>query len=104
MKLWVRIGISVLTGWSFYTMVLLIAGSAEISETVNSWLLWHVPAVVALAGNGPILGHDANGAPIYEGTPVHFAFFIIGLASGFGIYPLIVFSALTVWSRIKARG
>ena len=104
MKLRVRVGIAVLIGWAFYTMLLLTAGSAEISESIKSWLLWNVPAFVALAGNGPILGQDANGAPIYEGTPVHFLFFIIGLTSGFGIYPLIVFGALTIWSRIKARG
>jgi hypothetical protein len=60
-------------------------------------LLWQVRIFLFIAGKGPILGYDAQGNPLYEGTPVHELAAYFGIFVGFLIYSLIFYK---LFSRI----
>lgn len=90
-----RILLSIFAGWLIAGALIFIAFIAA-SKKIAMILLWNVGLFVALAGNGPLLGYDAQGNPMYEGTPVHFVFGLLGILSGFLIYPMIVFVILSV--------
>lgn len=81
-------------------IVLILFGTNIDNKTVSSILLWNVSVFIALAGNGPLLGHDTQENPMYEGTPVHLIFGLFGLASGFLIYPIFVFLLLTIVDKL----
>lgn len=81
-------------------IVLILFGTNIDNKTVSSILLWNVSFFIALAGNGPLLGYDQQGNPMYEGTPVHVFFALFGFASGFLIYPIFVFLILTIVDKL----
>ena|SRR5438105_15927471 len=84
-----RFGISLFAGWAIYIVLLIVGFNLDRPSVARSILLWNIEAFIKLAGNGPILGYDASGQPIYEGTPVHFFFGLAGLAGGFFDLPAI---------------
>lgn len=92
MNTWLKLLISVVIGWIIAAVLLFVAG--WLSESWQSILLWHWGPIYSLAGNGPILGHRPDGTPMYEGTPVHMLFGLIGLFAGFLIYPTVI---LIIW-------
>jgi hypothetical protein len=61
---------------------------------ISSSILWQVTTVqwsVALfLGPGPLLGYDASGQPMYEGTPIHMVAAYIGLLFGAIVYSIII--------------
>ncbi len=97
-----RILLSITTGWLVAGILILIAFSLG-SKKIAAILLWNVGLFMILAGNGPLLGYDAQGNPMYEGTPVHLFFGFLGLLSGFLIYPLIVFLILSIANKFYSR-
>jgi hypothetical protein len=66
-------------------------------------LLWNVTFFVRLAGNGPLLGYDEQGNPMYEGTPVHAFFALIGILSTFPIYSIVFFVGFTIKDIFKTK-
>ena len=95
-----RILFSTIIGWIIAGIITLTAFNVK-NEIILAVLLWNVGFFVALAGNGPILGYDQQGNPMYEGTPVHIIFAIFGFASSFLIYPIIVFLILTIVNKLN---
>lgn len=87
---------SIIAGFLFAGVLLLI-GVNTATEEIRSVLLWHWKPIYSLAGNGPLLGHTADGTPIYEGTPVHVLFGLLGMFAGFMIYPVSIF---IIWSLV----
>jgi hypothetical protein len=91
-----QIAVSLLSGWAIYLIFLAIVFESfiAISKPAASVPLWNVTLFVAVAGNGPLLGYDTSGNPMYEGTPVHLVFALVGLSSGFCFYPTLIFVGL----------
>lgn len=102
MRLGLKIFLSIVIGW-IVTIVLLKVGFNVEHKLLSAVLLWNVKFFILLAGNGPFLGYDTQGNPMYEGTPVHLFFALIGIVSGFIIYPTILFLILTLIYRIKNK-
>lgn len=100
MALWLRITISIVFGGAVALVLILAAGSGELSQPVKDALLWNVNLFVKMAGNGPLLGYDAQGNPRYEGTPVHMFFALLGLASTFPIYMVITYIILSIGNKL----
>lgn len=98
-----RILLSIPIGWLVAAILLVIALNIE-SRTIAAILMWNVYLFVALAGNGPLLGYDAQGNPMYEGTPVHAVFGLLGALSGFLIYPAIAFVVLSIVNQFYPKG
>ena len=96
-----RILISIALG-SLLTVILLILGGNVQNAQISSILLWNAHVVAGMAGQGPSLGNDAHGSPMHEGSPVIVFLWIFGILSGFVIYPVLIFIALTVWNRKKS--
>lgn len=55
----------------------------------------------AVMGPGPLLGHDQRGGPIYEGTPVLFFVFLLGILFSVLVYWGLSFLALWLLTRRK---
>jgi hypothetical protein len=72
-------------------------------ERVSRVLLWQLKPVMYLAGTGPLLGYDAQGNPMYEGTPVHLIFGFLGLLLGVPIYSVLSFAVLWVLRRARSK-
>jgi hypothetical protein len=74
----------------------LILSGAQIWAATNlsKNLLWQSNIMVSLVGSGPILGYDASGRPMYEGTPVHMLAAYLGLLLGIVVYTLIFYLLL----------
>ena len=102
MTLGSKINLSIFIGWLVAGILILTALNIE-NEKISAIMLWNVAIIGALAGNGPLLGYDAQGNPMYEGTPVHLIFAFLGLASSFLIYPIVVFLILTVINKHRLR-
>ena len=85
----------------FITAALTWAAFSIEDDQVSRVLLWQLKPVMYLAGTGPLLGYDAQGNPIYEGTPVHIIFGFLGLLLGVPIYAVISFVVL--WSLRRLR-
>ena len=88
MPLVVKILLSVFAGW-IVAAVLLVLSIYLNDPFWSPLLIWHWKPIYALAGDGPFLGYNTAGEPIYEGTPIHFLSNIIGMMAGFVIYPII---------------
>ncbi len=84
------------------TIICTAVGLAFSDSQVGNLMLWQVPWFVDLAGNGPLLGYDSAGNPMYEGTPVHELFALIGLAAGVPIYTIAMFPFTWLYFRSKA--
>jgi len=97
-----RILLSIPLGWIIAIVLMLIAFNIE-NKDLAKILMWNLGLFMALAGNGPLLGYDAQGHPMYEGTPVHWLFALLGFASSFVIYPVLAFLALTVVKNFYSR-
>jgi hypothetical protein len=54
-------------------------------------VLWQATLMHRFVGKGPILGYDAQGQPMYEGTPVHFVAAITGLLIGLIVYWIVFY-------------
>ncbi len=98
-----RILLAIVCGCFFATLLLLIAFTIEMPDKLRGVLLWNVGVFVRLAGNGPLLGYDEQGNPMYEGTPVHLIFGLIGVISTFPIYSVIFFIIFTVKDKLKEK-
>jgi hypothetical protein len=98
----IMIGWSIIIGWAIACFLLIISFSIE-NQQLTAILLWNVKLFAALAGNGPLLGYDAQGNPMYEGTPILIFFALIGVLSSFVIYPIILFLILTLINKVKGR-
>jgi len=78
-----------------------VAFSIE-NKNVSRVLLWHAAIPVYLVGPGSLLGHDAQGNPIYEGTPVHMLAGFIGLLLGVPIYSVGSYLVLRAIMRTRS--
>ena len=72
-------------------------------ERMSRVLLWQLKPMMYLAGPGPLLGYDAQGNPMYEGTPVHIIFGFLGLLLGVPIYSILSFVVLWVLRRSRSK-
>ena len=102
MHLWVKILVSLIGGWLLAGSLLLLAFYLD-DPYWSPVLLWHSEPFSRLAGNGPLLGYDAAGKALYEGTPVHLLFGIIGAFIGFVVYPVLTFLVLVVVDNIRPK-
>lgn len=91
MSLGKRIFLGIFFGCAFATLILLAAFNLDLPPKVSQILLWNVRFFAKLAGNGPLLGYDQQGNPIYEGTPVHLFFGLVGIISTFPYYSIVFF-------------
>ena len=98
----ILIGWAILIGWTIAVSLLVIGSKIENTQILKI-LLWNVHFFAALAGNGPLLGYDVQGNPMYEGTPVHLFFGFVGILSSFTIYPIILFLVFNLVSKIKRK-
>ena len=74
------------------------------NEKISTVLLWNVVILVRLAGRGPLLGYDAEGNPMHEGTPVHLLAGVFGLLLGIPIYSVVSYFVLRAITCSKSRG
>lgn len=82
----------------------LIWASASIgNEKVSRVLLWHAAIPVYLVGEGPLLGHDEQGEPIHEGSPVGMLAGLVGLLMGVPIYSAASYLALLAITRSGSK-
>jgi hypothetical protein len=95
-----RILISLIGGWTIAAILLVFVRYFD-NDNLTAVLLWHWGPIYSLAGNGPLLGYRPDGTPLYEGTPIHLVFGLIGYLAGFLIYPIIIY---LVWSAIAKYG
>jgi hypothetical protein len=97
-----RVALSLLCG-PLITAALTTAAFYIDSEPAYVVLLWQFQLLVLLhnlvLGPGPLLGHDAQGQPIYEGTPVIFFVLFIGILIGVPIYSCLSYFVMTRWER-----
>ena len=103
MSLGKRILLGIIFGCAFAAILLWSAFNLEMPTRVKNILLWNVSFFVKLAGNGPLLGYDQQGNPMYEGTPVHILFYLIGIISTFPYYSIIFFLLVSIWSKLKFK-
>jgi len=76
-------------------------GKLELSRAI----LWNATLLIYLVGPGPLLGYDAQGNPLYEGTPVHAVAGYFGLALGVPVYSGVSYLILRfVEPRRKTSG
>ena len=74
--------------------VVLTATAFSLSIEAGRVILWQVTLLSILIGPGPLIGHDAQGNPEYEGTPVHMLAFFVGILLGVPIYSLLSYVVL----------
>ena len=67
------------------------------NRPLSSVLLWQVVLIAYLVGPGPLLGHDEQGNPMYEGTPVHMLILPVGL------FFAVVFYSILSYLLLRAR-
>jgi hypothetical protein len=103
MRLVAKIFISIVLGAGIAAMLLMISGSEGVSKPVKDVLLWNVNLAVKLAGTGPLLRYNSQGEPMYEGTPVHMFFGLLGLLSTFPIYMIVSFLFLTGLEKLMDK-
>lgn len=99
-KLWLSIGI----GWGIKLIPILlyyVFFESEIMAKIAAIANIDGAIGLILAGKGPLLGYDQQGNPMYEGTPVHLVFAFLGFLSGFVIYPIIIYIAMTIFQKLK---
>jgi len=97
-----RVALSFLCG-VLLTAATTAAGMAVESRVVARVLMWQVMLLSllhdALLGPGPVLYHDAQGRPVYEGTPVMFFVFGLGVLMGVPIYTCLSYAVLGLRER-----
>lgn len=100
-----RIWLSIVIAWSIklIPLLLVIFFDNEVTVTILKIANFDAVNMLKLAGTGPLLGYDQQGQPMYEGTPVHIIFALVGFLSGFIIYPCIIFVFLSVWFWLKRK-
>ena len=76
---------------SVFAAVLLSGIQFVVALKSSMKILWQVYIMQNLVGSGPILGYDANGQPMYEGTPVHMFAAYLGLFIGVILYTIIFY-------------
>ena len=64
------------------------------NRKVSRVLLWQDAILLYLVGTGPPLGHDAQGNPRYEGTPMHTLILPFGFLLSIPIYSAVSYLAL----------
>lgn len=69
------------------------------NKTIAGALLWQDTLFVYLTGPGPLLGHDDQGNPHYEGTPILALILPVGYLVSVGIYSLMTFLFLKLRAR-----
>jgi hypothetical protein len=67
------------------------------NRPLSGVLLWQVVLIAYLLGPGPLLGHDEQGNPMYEGTPVHMLILPVGL------FLAVVFYSIVSYLLLRAR-
>jgi hypothetical protein len=102
MRLWVQILFSALAGWLLAGVLLSLAIYLN-DPFWSQAMIWHWKPIYSLAGNGPLLHYDAAGNPIYEGTPIHLLFNLIGVFAGFVIYPILFVLLTSIVSMLRKR-
>ena len=85
------------------TAVLIWASAAIGNEKVSSVLLWNAAIPVYLVGTGPVLGHDVQGEPIHEGSPVGVLAGLVGLLMGVPVYSAASYFVLRAVTRPAAK-
>lgn len=76
-----------------------VVGLTVGNKTITGILLWQDTLFVYLTGPGPLLGHDAEGNPHYEGTPILALILPVGYLVSVVIYSFATFLFL----RLRAR-
>jgi hypothetical protein len=68
------------------TVVLTWTAFSIDNKKVSRVLLWQDTILMYLVGPGPLLGHDAQGNRMYEGTPIHTLILPVGFLLSIPIY------------------
>ena len=76
------------------TAALTWAAFSTENRTVSGLLLWPVTIVSYLLGPGPLLGHNDQGEPMYEGTPVALLILPLGWAFSIASYSAVSYLVL----------
>ncbi len=85
--------------------VALIRASASIgNDRVSRVLLWQAAILVYLVGQGPLLAYDAQGEPIYEGSPVGMLAGFVGLLLGIPIYSVVSYFVPRAITGSRSKG
>lgn len=79
------------------TAILTCVGLSIDNRPLSGVLLWQVVLIAYLLGPGPLLGHDEQGNPMYEGTPVHMLILPVGL------FLCVVFYSVVSYLVLRAR-
>lgn len=98
MSVFQRAALSVVCGVVITAALTLAAFSVE-NDNVSRALMWQASILVHLVGPGPVIGHDQQGNPLHEGTPVHMLAGVVGILLGIPIYSLLTYVALRPFAR-----
>ena len=85
------------------TVALIWASAAIGDDRASRVLLWNAAIPVYLVGTGPVLGHDEQGEPIHEGSPVGMLAGLVGLLMGVPVYSAASYLALRAITRSGSK-
>ena len=94
--------LSIICG-AIITVALIWASASIGNDRVSRVLLWQAAIPAYLVGRGPLLGHDEQGEPIYEGSPVGVLAGFVGLLMGVPVYSAASYLALLALTRSGAK-
>jgi hypothetical protein len=81
-------------GGAFITIMLTWTAFSIDNKKLSRVLLWQDTIFVYLVGPGPLLGHDSQGNPMYEGTPIHRLILPFGFLLSIPIYSVVSYLVL----------
>ena len=90
--------LSVISG-ACITIALTWAAFSIDNKKLSHVLLWQDTILMYLAGPGPLLGHDSQGNPKYEGTPVHTVILPVGFLLSIPIYSALSYLVLRLFQN-----
>jgi hypothetical protein len=83
------------------TIVLTWTAFSIDNKKLTRALLWQDTILAYLAGPGPTLGHDPQGNPMSEATPIHTLIFPLGFLLSVPIYSVVSYGPLRAWFGIR---
>lgn len=82
------------------TVVLTWTAFSIDNKKLSRALLWQDTILVYLIGPGPLLGHDVQRNPTYEGTPIHMIILPVGFLLSIPIYSAVSYLVLRASFRL----
>src|SRR6476619_1411481 len=98
MKIVLRAIISILVGCGAYVVLLVSVFRFHPPVWISRGLLWNV-SLFSFVGRGEPIGRMPNGEPVYDGAAGIAGHSYESILTGFVIYPLIVFVAISMMGR-----